>query len=443
MTDRLDNLHIMVQAAGKGTDELGDKTAKTHQAHKLWSTDLSALNSIFQELRGTLDPVTQAEERYLQILQRIATATGPTYNATLLEKMALEQRDSMVVKAFLADQEKIDQAIAKRIPSLHALAIAETLSGNAQLKLNADQRAALPLEISETNALARMIQNSRALTTQLTSAELPARARIELQIRRQMDTAWRAYTEERQQLLEKKATTAELEALDQQYTELTNTLSLERSAAMIHEGTVARRIFLDVSGAMLNAGINALVYSQNVGQALLAALKATLATLAETAAVHALEEVATGYAWLSAWPIPNPALAAMAFSSAKMWAVIAGVSLAGAIAIPGAKATGASVPGGAISAIGAASPGGAVAAGTGAPPVLAPGAASAKAREDQQSGSGGNAPIIINVYNQIQGDFLATPHSAQVLAKILTDAVQQQDVQLVARRALLPAYAAR
>ena len=51
--------------------------------------------------------------------------------------------------------------------------------------------------------------------------------------------------------------------------------------------------------------------------------------------------------------------------------------------------------------------------------------------------------LTIIVHNHIQGDFLATPHSAQKLAQILTDAVQQQDVHLVARRALLPAYAVK
>jgi hypothetical protein len=440
MTDRLDNLHIMVQAAGKGTDELGDKTAKTHQAHKLWSTDLSALNSIFQELRGTLDPVTQAEERYLQILQRIATATGPSYNAALLEKMALEQRDSTVLKAFLTDQEKIDQAITKHVPNLQALAIAQTLGGNAQLVLIAAQRAALPLEISETNALARMIETSKALTTQFTTSELPARARMELEIKKQMDAAQRAYLQERQHLISKKATTAELEALDRQYTTLTKTLSEQRSAAMVHEGTVARQIFLQVSGAMLDAGINALVYSQNVGQALLAALKATLASLAQTAAMRALEEVATGFAWLSAFPVPQPQFAALAFHSAELWGAIAGISLAGAVAIPGAKATSAAVPGGAIAAIGAASPGGAVAAtaGTAAPSALAPGAASAAA-SGQAKEPTVSQPIVIHIH----GDFLSTPNSADVLAKILSDAVEQRDVKLTSRRALLPAYAAR
>ena len=197
---------------------------------------------------------------------------------------------------------------------------------------------------------------------------------------------------------------------------------------------------------MLNAGINAIIYSQNVGQALLAALKATLATLAQSAAIHALEEVATGFAWLSAWPVPRPDLAAMAFASAKMWGVVAGVSLAGAIAIPSPSV------GGGNSAIAAASPGGEVAAGTAgepkrgaAPPespmVVSTNVGGGAARVQQQSGPGGfqPAPITIIVHGSIYGG----QRGLDELAQHISLAVQQRDINLVARRALLSPYAAK
>lgn len=206
--------------------------------------------------------------------------------------------------------------------------------------------------------------------------------------------------------------------------------------AMTLFGEASKDALRKSSEAMANAGINALVYSQNVGQALLAALKATLASLAESAAVHAIEEVATGFAWLSAWPVPRPDLAAMAFTSAKVWGIVAGVSLAGAMAMPSpsmggaTKATSAAIPGGTAASAGTA------ASRTSGPPALASGAASAAAREKQQSQD--NSVTVI-----IQGSVYGGKPGIDELTKHISDAVQHRNVNLVSRRALLPPYAAR
>jgi hypothetical protein len=392
-----------IDELGKLETKLQDPTEKAAKQTKVWATDLSALSSIYRELRGTLDPVTQAEERLVQILQRIATATGPSYNAALLEKMALEQRDSVVVKAFIADQEKIDQTITKHIPNLHALAIAQTLGGNAQLKLNDAQRAALPLEISETNNLARILQGSRAATDQFSLGELPARKRIEVQIQRQIDMATREIQQYRQLALQHKITTAEMEGDEQQYTQVVESLSLQRQQALAQE-TLAQ------AGATIAAGV---------------ALVQQLGFRKAAAVVEAVWETAQGIAALARYDFWS---AGEHFLSAATDGVIAGQSGGGGMA----SAVGASVPGGSVGSSAGSSGGSATKT-----PALAPGAASAAASQSTQPMI--SQPIVIHIH----GDFLSTPNSADVLAKILSDAVEQRDVKLTSRRALLPAYASR
>jgi len=457
MTDKLVALHAMVEAAKKGTGELGDKVEKTQKAHKAWSTDLSELNSIFRELRGAQDPITQAHEKYRQILERIATATGPAYNATLLEKMALEQRDSVVLKVFLADQEKIDQAIVKHVPTLQALAIAQTLGGNARLTLNAAQRAALPLEEDETNALARILAASRSMVDEMNLGELPARQRINTAIDRQIEAARREIAVYQERYKQGHITLAALEAAEQQYTNTVNSLSHQRQAMLKQEVEgVARtelqqmrreleltqvsflnlevfggQAFMGLSQAMGRSIADAIVYEKSIGAAMAAALKSTLASIAGEAMVKAIQATALGFYLLA---IQDYSGAGKAFTSAALYGTIGGVAAAVGAAIPG---------GGTQNATAAASPGGAVASAagaTGTAPALAPGAASATASGQAKEPT---PPQTVIVHLNYYGDYLALPQAGDHLARVINDAVTQRDVQLVATRALKPAYAVR
>jgi len=98
-------------------------------------------------------------------------------------------------------------------------------------------------------------------------------------------------------------------------------------------------------------------------------------------------------------------------------------------------------------AVSAASPGGALSASTSAagsptgsgttPPALAPGAASGA----QRGAAPPEAPIVINV--TIGGSVYGGQRGLDELAQHISLAVQQRDINLVARRVLMPPYATR
>jgi hypothetical protein len=412
MTDKLVGLRAMVEAAKKGTDDLGDSITEAMRAAMRRAEEMADAVRRYTDLEKSLQVRLDAGsnpalKRYLETQLKIAENGMKGLGTASLQRMAqlVFERDRIgeLTKAY----EQLDGHLrSKTLPTYQGLT-------QAALTLSEEERARLPLIISETNGLAMMIQRSREYAAEIINNQLPARRRMELQIQRQLDIGRREVLEARQALAQHKITRAQEEAIERQYTDLDEALSQQRQATVAAEGRVFRDAFLQSAEAMASAGINALVYSRNIGQAVLAALKATLASLAQSAAIHAIEEVATGYAWLSAWPVPRPDLAAMAFTSAKFWGVVAGVSLAGAMAIPGPSAAGGGTVAGPSAFVSGAER---VAGPAGLRPALAPGAASAAAAASQQQ----PPPIIIN----IEGDYLATPHSAAKLAEILTYAVE-------------------
>jgi len=108
---------------------------------------------------------------------------------------------------------------------------------------------------------------------------------------------------------------------------------------------VAGDAFMGTADAMTAAGTAALIYGENVGQAMERAAKAALASIAEQAGVNALNALAQGL-WFLAQAIffadPDAAAAAATdFEAAAEWGAIAGVAGAAAAAIPGGGRAGA------------------------------------------------------------------------------------------------------
>jgi len=380
-----------------GAFDTHTKAAKdsTWQLERLLG-DIRQFTSISQYLQSQLDSGTSpALRRYLEVEQRLVDLS-----ARLDVSMLRRQNQALYQKQLTEELADATSTLNGKLTDQGAIS---QFLGNVVLpRLTAEERVRLPLIYDETNALARMLQNSRAAVSQMVGAELPARQRIEIQIQRQMDAARREIIQYRQWALEKKTTLAELEAAEEQYAAVVESLSAQRQAAL-HQDTMAQISAVVAQGA---------------------ALLDALGKRKTAAIVEAVWETAQGIAALARYDFWS---AAQHFLAAATYGVVAGQSSKSASfnASVSAAATGGGVG---------------VAAGTAVRPApLAPGAASAAARGQQPSGSSQPAPIII----QIQGDFLATPHSADTLAAILSDAVEQRDVKLTARRALLPTYAAR
>ena len=388
-------------------DKHVNSTKSAHEHTKIWSTNLSELNSIFRELLRTEDPVLQANEKYRLILERIATASGPGYNATLLEKMALEQRDSAILKVLTTDQEKIDQVITKHVPMMSADVLAIQRAATAQNLLTAAQRAALPLGIQLDNVIARELQRSREIVAELVLRQIPARRQIELGIQRQIDAADREIIALRQQYEQHKITRAVMEADEQAYSDLMISLAEQRKRALEQE-TMAQITSITMQGAAL---------LQTLGFRKAAAIVETVWETAESIKAFANLDFYSG---------------TMHALAAAQYAIIAGQS---------------SKSSSMYGAVSAASPGGALSASTSAagsptgsgttPPALAPGAASGA----QRGAAPPEAPIVINV--TIGGSVYGGQRGLDELAQHISLAVQQRDINLVARRVLMPPYATR
>jgi len=123
MTDLFVNLRAMTDALAKGTGDLGEAQSKAAKHTKVWSTNLSEMASIYRDLLGAQNPIIQAHEEYRRTLERIAMATGPGYNASLLEKMALEKRDAEITKDLTEAQKRADEAVRRATPGLRESAL--------------------------------------------------------------------------------------------------------------------------------------------------------------------------------------------------------------------------------------------------------------------------------------------------------------------------------
>jgi hypothetical protein len=112
---------------------------------------------------------------------------------------------------------------------------------------------------------------------------------------------------------------------------------LELRMAQIRQATEMSGISLmKFSSAMGTSVAQAVVYGNSIGAAMEKALKATLASIAARALVHAIYETAVGFAEL----FFNPAAAAAAFESAAVFYAVAGAAGAAGAGIPGGRGAG-------------------------------------------------------------------------------------------------------
>lgn len=291
MTDQMVATDAMVRAAAKGTDELGGAQDKTAKATKGFSTDLGALAGIYRELSKEQDPFTQANEEYRQVLMKIAMATGPAYNAFMLEKMALERRDAAILAELAKQQEAVEDKFPKAAPALPAA---------SQLPVIAQWDAARPTLQRTKETAEQVIQRLKVTLPGATSAAALALKELG------------------------DAGLAPIQMMDR------------------------------FSGAMGHAIGQSIVYSKSVGEAVRNALKATLAAIAGEAIVRAIFETAMGIASLASWDFRSAALhfkSAALFGAVGGAAAVAGRAIPGGGEGGGASPYAIVGPGGASSGV--------------------------------------------------------------------------------------------
>jgi len=154
-----------------------------------------------EEEKARLEGVKRAHAERLKLehenYEQLKQADQEYYRAT----KELRQQAAQDAKALVEEQTKLDKVMLQAGRATMPAWISQMLAAHAaQFKLTEAERAALPLRISETNQLAMMTQRSREMTQELTSGQLPARRRIELQVQRQLDIGWREVLQARQAL---------------------------------------------------------------------------------------------------------------------------------------------------------------------------------------------------------------------------------------------------
>jgi hypothetical protein len=291
MTDALVGFQNLVAAAVKGTGELGNAQDKAAKATRIWTTDVSALAEIYRQLLRAEDPVVRIQEEYLQTLLRIAAAAGPNYNATLLEKMALERRDREILDALADSQREVNRLLTQRIPAPPPLPASLLVPPDFD-----EGRRRLVLGLND-------IDEAFKATIMRLNVEFPH------------------------------ATSFAAQRLGEM--------------GLTFQGTAQR-----MSEAMGQGIATAILYGRSVGEALRLALKAAVASLAGEALVRAIYSTALGFYLLA---IQDYRGAALAFKSAALFGAVGGVAAGVAAAIPGASsgvvgATGASAGGAAATA---------------------------------------------------------------------------------------------
>ena len=376
-----------IQEMGLLETDLGKKRKKAKE-DDLWQTErlISAVKEytgISRTLQGQLDSGTSpALRRYLQVEEKLAALALKLdvsmlrrQNLALYQKQVTEELANAHIKLTdrLQAETKFNDVLAGQIP-----------------KLTAAERARLPLIYDETNALARMLQNSKAVIDQMVLGEIPARRRIEIQIQRQIDQADREIAAYRTRRIEGKITAAELEAAETQYTASVVSLSAQRKVAL-REETKAQA---DAMAAQVVSLLETLGYRR--AAAIVEALWETAASIAS-------------FAHLDFYGGTMHALAA-----AQYWAVAAQAG----------KGATSSAMGGTVSPTLTAGAGGGGPTAAGSPSQLTPGAASPPATtgaERQQT-----VQIIF------QGPVYGGQAGIDQLVRDVSEAVTERDVNLVA-----------
>lgn len=385
-----------------GAYEGHTKAAKesTWQIEALLSA-IKQFTGISRSLQVQLDSGTSpALRRYLEVEEKLAELTLKLdvsmlrrQNLTLYQKQVTEELANAHVKLTdrLQAETKFNDVLAGQIP-----------------KLTAAERARLPLIYDETNALARILQNSRAVVDEMMLGELPARQRINIQIDRQIAAADREIAKYRERAAVGQISLAQLEAAETQYTAATESLSLQRQQALEDE-TVSQ---IDAT----------------VRQA--AGLLQVLGYRKAAAIVEAVWETAQGFAALATFNFWG---AAQHFLAAATYAVIAGQSTK-------SPAFNASVSGAVIGGGGGVASAGTVAGGPA--PVMGAGSVV------QPKNAPPEPSVVIHIADggallKVDGDYLALPQAQDKLLGYLNQAVNTRDAILVSSHSKRPPPAGR
>jgi hypothetical protein len=201
------------------------------------------------------------------------------------------------------------------------------------------------------------------------------------------------------------------EALSKEWATAQNQSLLMVKVALESMKEMSQQAFQEMAQGMGGAIAHSLVYSQSIGKAMEAALKATLESLSAQALVHSIYSLALGFLDLAEGNVPG---ATAAFEAAALFAAVGVAAGIAGRAIPSGGAAGA---GGAASANGGASTGGAGGSGQ-----------DQSGRYGTAAGAPAGGPhVTVNVYGHVFGT-----SGVQQLASTLNDAVLNQGVTLTA-----------
>jgi len=437
MTSGLIVMHQMVQAAAKGTGELGDAATKTQKSQTEVLASLTAMLRATAEEIAVLASVQKERQGLINEYNRSIQAADAALAAAVKEAKGRKDAEGLKTAAVRAYNDLV-VALAKETDlKLKALQDEQDARFADQWKKLIDQ--GIKLREQEAAWADKAIASIHRETTEVQGLGAAWEETLARQTGISAST-WRMIHDTQQMGI----TTAQLrqEFIRTYVLGLPSQLNVSRQAliqwandaklqistveiALLEFREAGQEAFGQLSRGMASSIADAMVYEKSIGKAMAAAAKSALASIAAEAIVRAIYCTALGFLRLAQH---DYVAAGQAFTSAAIWGTIGGVAAAVGRAIPGGEAVTRPEAGGTLSP-----------AAAGAPVRLAPGAASAAAREATGQGQQGPAQVTI----VIQGDYLATPQSADHLIGVINDAVQNRDVRLVSTHTMRPAPAVR
>jgi hypothetical protein len=350
------------KAAREGAEHIRKQEEEADKAAKVWT-----------DLYLKIDKTPESLQHYVEMEQRIAEVTDPAtqamlrqMNAAVLQreeygedvkalkdvKLAALPLPATVLSTLTQQFPSFTAAQKAAMPTLHEweslnkrltllypeLTKAQIDAKTYQLAWNSSLQAALPTEREFTQIQKELTKLFPELSKEEIDEKAAQLARNQGLIQLMTHTA-RLTAGTREYRLEVQRLTDAIRQLSG-----VESVEMEKARQMLVTEQQLSQDFMHTADATLKAGVAAAIYEKNIGKAMEAAAKSAVASVAEQAAVNALNALAWGIYCLAQAIFGDPAAGAAAgvyFEAAAEWGLIAGVAGAAAAAIPGGGAGGA------------------------------------------------------------------------------------------------------